>query len=78
MTSESVQIAIDEREVTNYLKSKDNFASIQDSGDYMLVTNAILVLEFEEEGENKANKTPGFELLIGIVSIFFAYVAGKR
>ena len=80
MTGESVQIAIDEREVTNYLKTKDNFASIQDSGDYMLVTNAILVLEFEEEGETKAkaNKTAGFELLIGIVSIFFAYVAGKR
>ncbi len=78
MTSESTQIAIDEREVTNYLKTKDNFASIQDSGDYMLVTNAILVLEFEEEGEAKANKTAGFGLLIGIVSIFFAYVAGKR
>jgi hypothetical protein len=78
MTSGSVQIAIDEREVTNYLKPKDNFVSIQDSGDYMLVTNAILVLEFEDEGEATANKTAGFELLIGIVSIFFAYVAGKR
>ncbi len=78
MTSESVQIAIDEREVTNYLKTKDNFASIQDSGDYMLVTNAIMVLEFKEEGEAKANKTAGFGLLVGIVSIFFAYVAGKR
>lgn len=80
MTSESVQIAIDEREVTNYLKTKDNFASIQDSGDYMLVTNAIMVLEFEEEGEAKAkaNKTVGFELLAGIIAISIAYVAGKR
>ena len=80
MTSESVQIAIDEREVTNYLKPKDNFASIQDSGDYMLVTNAILVLEFEEErdAKAKANKTAGFELLAGIIAISIAYVAGKR
>jgi hypothetical protein len=78
MTSESAQIAIDEREVTNYLKSKDNFASIQDSGDYMLVTNAIMVLEFEDEGGTKANKTAGFELLAGIIAMSIAYVAGKR
>ena len=78
MTGESVQIALDERDVTNYLKTRDNFVSIQDSGDYMLVTNAIMVLEFEEEGEVSAKKTSGFGLLAGIVSIFFAYVAGKR
>jgi hypothetical protein len=78
MTSDSVQIAIDEREVTNYLKTNDNFVSIQDSGDYMLVTNAIMVLEFEDEGGANAKKTTGFELLAGIVSMFFAYVAGKR
>ncbi len=78
MTSESAQIAIDEREVTNYLKTKDNFASIQDSGDYMLVTNAIMVLEFKEEEEAKANKAAGFELLAGIIAMSIAYVAGKR
>jgi len=80
MTSESVQIAIDEREVTNYLKPKDNFASIQDSGDYMLVTNAILVLEFKEEGDKKAHasKTAGFEILAGVIAMSIAYVAGKR
>ncbi len=78
MTSESIQIAIDEREVTNYLKPKDNFASIQDSGDYMLVTNAIMVLEFEEDREAKMNKTAGFELLAGIIALSIAYMAGKR
>lgn len=78
MTGESVQIALDERDVTNYLKTRDNFVSIQDSGDYMLVTNAIMVLEFEEEGGAKAKQTSGFKMLAGIVSMFFAYVAGKR
>ena len=44
----------------------------------MLVTNAIMVLEFEEERDTNAKKTSGFKLLAGIVSMFFAYVAGKR
>jgi hypothetical protein len=45
LSNDSVQIGLDEREVTNYMKTVDNFVSIQDSGDYMMATNAILVLE---------------------------------
>lgn len=47
-TNETVQIALDERYVGDYLEPAENFASIQDNGDYLLVTNAILVLEFKE------------------------------
>lgn len=47
-TNESVQVALDERPVRAYLESAENFASIQDNGDYLLVTNEILVLEFKE------------------------------
>ncbi len=47
LSSDSVQIGLDEREVTNYLRTVDNFISIQDSGDYMMATNAIIVLEFK-------------------------------
>lgn len=41
----TVQIGVDQRDVTNYLKASNNFAAIQDSHDYMMVTNAILVME---------------------------------
>jgi len=47
-TNETVQIALDERPVGAYLESAENFVSIQDNGDYLLATNAILVLEFKE------------------------------
>ncbi len=84
ITSDTVQIAQDERIVTNYLKPMDNFVSIQDSGDYLMITNAILVLEYGEEEERdeengqEPESTSGFELLPGIVSLFVAYTAGKR
>ncbi|WP_235283645.1 MULTISPECIES: DUF3344 domain-containing protein [unclassified Methanosarcina] len=47
-TNETVQVALDERPVGAYLESAGNFVSIQDNGDYLLVTNEILVLEFAE------------------------------
>jgi hypothetical protein len=58
----------------------DNFVSIQDSGDYLMITNAILVLEYGEEEETgqEPKSTSGFELLSGIVSLLIAYTAGKR
>jgi len=52
-TNETVQVALDERFVEDYLESKGNFASIQDNGDYLLATNAILVLEFKEPADLK-------------------------
>lgn len=41
----TVQIGVDQREVTPYLKASNNFVAVQDQHDYMMVTNAILVLE---------------------------------
>jgi len=35
--------------VTRYLKTSNNFAAVQDQHDYMMVTNAILVVEKKEE-----------------------------
>ena len=82
ITSDTVQIAQDERVVTNYLKPVDNFVSIQDSGDYLMITNAILILEYGENGgeetKPKTKSTSGFGLLLGIVSLLIAYTAGKR
>jgi hypothetical protein len=44
----TVQIGVDQRDVTDYLKASNNFAAIQDNHDYMMVTNAVLVVEKEE------------------------------
>jgi hypothetical protein len=45
----TVQIGVDQRDVTTYLKTSNNFAAVQDQHDYMTVTNAILVVEMKEE-----------------------------
>ncbi|WP_245859735.1 DUF3344 domain-containing protein [Methanosarcina spelaei] len=47
-TNETVQVALDEKPVADYLEPAENFAIIQDKGDYLLATNAILVLKFKE------------------------------
>lgn len=39
------QIAIDNREVGSYMQSSNNRAGIRDNGDYMVASNAILVLK---------------------------------
>ena len=44
-TNETVQVALDEKIVKDYLEPTGNFASVQDNGDYLLATNAILVLK---------------------------------
>ncbi len=44
----TVQIGVDQRDVTDYLKATNNFAAVQDNHDYMMVTNAVLVAEKEE------------------------------
>lgn len=41
----NVQIGSDQRDVTEYLKASNNFVAVQDQHDYMMVTNAILVVE---------------------------------
>ncbi|MDI9394344.1 MAG: DUF3344 domain-containing protein [Euryarchaeota archaeon] len=47
-TDETLQVALDKRPVLAYLEPRGNFASVQDNGDYLLVTNALLVIEFKE------------------------------
>lgn len=55
-TNETVQVALDEKPVGDYLNPNENFASIQDNGDYLLATNALLVLKFKEpESSEKGN-----------------------
>ena len=45
IANDAVQIGVDQRDVTDYLKASNNFAAIQDNHDYMMVTNAVLVVE---------------------------------
>ncbi|MFA4859764.1 DUF3344 domain-containing protein [Methanoregula sp.] len=40
------QIGIETRDVTPYLVGKSNFAAVQDRGDYLLLTNAILKVDY--------------------------------
>lgn len=47
ITNDIAQIGVDQRDVTGYLKASNNFAAIQDNHDYMMVTNAVLVVEKE-------------------------------
>jgi hypothetical protein len=44
-SNDIVQIGVDERDVTNYMKPSNNFAAIQDNNDYMMLTNAVLYIE---------------------------------
>ena len=40
------QIGIETRDVTPYLAARSNFATVQDRGDYLLLTNAILKTDY--------------------------------
>jgi hypothetical protein len=40
------QIGIDTRDVTPYITKRSNFVAVQDRGDYLLLTNAILHIEY--------------------------------
>lgn len=42
------QIGIETRDITRYIARTGNFASVQDRGDYLLLTNAILKVEYRE------------------------------
>jgi hypothetical protein len=50
IADDTVQIGVDQRDVTGYLKASNNFVAIQDQHDYMMVTNAVLVVEKSAEG----------------------------
>lgn len=40
------QIGIETRDITPYIARRSNFAAVQDRGDYLLLTNAILQVEY--------------------------------
>lgn len=44
-SNDIVQIGVDERDVTNYMKPSNNFAAVQDNNDYMMLTNGVLYIE---------------------------------
>jgi hypothetical protein len=44
-SNDIVQIGVDERDVTNYMKPSNNFAAVQDNHDYMMLTNGVLYIE---------------------------------
>ena len=45
ISNDILQIPVDERDVTNYMKTSNNFAAVQDNHDYMMLTNAVLYIE---------------------------------
>ncbi len=47
---ENHQIGIEEKDITRYLRSEGNKAEIQDRGDYLQLTNAVLEITFNGEG----------------------------
>lgn len=52
------ELAIDERDVTEYVVSKDNMAKLEDDGDYMVPSGAFLILRYKEE-EKEEEEKPG-------------------
>lgn len=65
-------LAIDIRDVTGHLQQGNNLAKIQDNGDYLVPSNAFLILKFAESPSNQGSgmaKTPGFEAMSSLISI---------
>lgn len=70
------QLAIDTRDVTDYLQSGNNSVKIEDKGDYLIPSNAFLILKFAEplSNQNSAREnTPGFEAVL-LIACFLAVV----
>ena len=75
----SADIAIDHRDVTNYLQTT-NTVNIQDRRDYMTSSNAILVVKYStltssggESDNDGDNQAPGFEFVAAIGMLLMAY-----
>ncbi|HVP25848.1 MAG TPA: DUF3344 domain-containing protein [Methanomicrobiales archaeon] len=49
-SDELVQVGIEKREITPFLREKENVIAVQDSGDYLVLTNSILELRLRGEG----------------------------
>lgn len=65
-------LAIDVRDVSGYLLPGNNDIRIRDNGDYLVPSNAFLVLKFAESPSNQGQgmaKTSGFEAVPSLISI---------
>jgi hypothetical protein len=65
-------LAIDVRDVSGYLLPGNNEIRIQDTGDYLVPSNAFLILKFAESSSDQGSgmrKTSGFEFVLSLVSI---------
>jgi hypothetical protein len=51
-------LAIDERDVTDYILPKDNIVRMEDDGDYMVPSNAFLVIEYEKKPKPASTPSP--------------------
>jgi hypothetical protein len=52
------ELAIDKRDVTDYVVSKDNFVKIEDNGDFIIPSGAFLILRYREGEELAISPTP--------------------
>ena len=74
------QLAIDTRDVTDYLQHDNNLVKIEDKGDYLIPSNAFLILKFAEPSSNQDSareNTPGFEAVL-LIACFLAVVSLVR
>jgi len=76
-------LAIDERDVSAHLVSRDNMVRIMDDGDYMAPSNAFLVVSYgshqpSSESTSESESTPGFGPLLTILIITVSIIAFRR
>ena len=69
-------LAIDERDVREHLIAQDNMVRIEDDGDYMIPSNAFLVVYHGSHPSSQS--TPGFESLFTILTILVLIIVAKR
>ena len=65
-----VQIGIDRRDITDYLKSEDNLVQIQDNEDYLSVTNVILIVRYSDKPQNELI----LDAILGYLPYFLIFV----
>ena len=67
----NADLAIDSRDVKDYLLPSDNVVRITDDGDYLTPSNVFLILESGDSSSDQPSdlkKTPGFEVIHSLVT----------
>lgn len=80
VANRTVQIGVDERDVTRYLKKEGNAAKVRDNGDYMMLTNGILIVEYSDTPVNDLyyDNLPCFSVSVITIVIICWLVIRKR